>query len=390
MKTGQFLLGLAGGAAFGYAAFRAYEALELRHTWQSNASSDAAEYGRTRRRLGVSALLRSIAGTVAFAYGPAPMRIERLTHGLPSWARPAAFLGMISIASAAIDLPVALSEDYAIERRFGLSEQTMTAFLADYAKSVAVSAPIVATLGGLAAFALRRAPRTWPLYCALGVFPFLVLGNLIAPLYIMPLFNRFEPLRGPLEERLRALASRFGVGDAEILRMDMSRQTKKANAFVTGLGSTHRIVLGDTLVDQFTIGEVEFVVAHELGHYVTKDTWRLIGIVQALATLALAAAAAALREDDGADGVRVLRAFAVMTLVFQATRPLFLQFSRSREWAADRFAIDATRDPRAGADAFVRLRDQNLAEDDVPGWYEFFFSSHPSLGQRISALRAAE
>ena len=81
-------------------------------------------------------------------------------------------------------------------------------------------------------------------------------------------------MTGSLEERLRALATRFGVGDADILRMDMSRQTRKANAFVTGIGRTHRIVLGDTLIDGFEPSEIEFVVAHELGHYVSKDTWR--------------------------------------------------------------------------------------------------------------------
>ena len=106
------------------------------------------------------------------------------------------------------------------------------------------------------------------------MLPLFVLANLIVPVYILPLFNKFEPLTGPLEVRLRALATRFGVGDAEILRMDMSRQTKKANAFVAGIGSTHRIVLGDTLIDKFEPDEIEFVVAHELGHYVTRDTWR--------------------------------------------------------------------------------------------------------------------
>ncbi len=85
-------------------------------------------------------------------------------------------------------------------------------------------------------------------------------------------------MTGSLEERLRRLAARFGVGDAAILRMDMSRQTRKANAFVTGIGRTHRIVLGDTLIEAFPEDETEFVVAHELGHYVNKDTWRLIGL----------------------------------------------------------------------------------------------------------------
>ncbi len=114
-----------------------------------------------------------------------------------------------------------------------------------------------------------------------------MLANVIVPIYILPLFNTFEPVDGSLEARLRRLATRFGVGDAAILRMDMSRQTRKANAFVTGIGRTHRIVLGDTLIASFPENETEFVVAHELGHYVNRDTWRIIAVGEVLADLSL-------------------------------------------------------------------------------------------------------
>jgi STE24 endopeptidase len=172
--------------------------------------------------------------------------------------------------------------------------------------------------------------------------------------------------------------------------MDMSRQTRKANAFVTGIGRTHRIVLGDTLIAAFPEDETEFVVAHELGHYVNRDTWRLIGIGQAIATLLfLVSDATATREapeDLRYRPLLLVRIYAVMLVASQALRPLLFAFSRSREWAADRFALAATNDPQAGAGAFRRLREQNLADEDPPGWYEFFFSSHPSLRARIAAL----
>ncbi|HXO17548.1 MAG TPA: M48 family metalloprotease, partial [Candidatus Dormibacteraeota bacterium] len=183
---------------------------------------------------------------------------------------------------------------------------------------------------------------------------------------------------------------RFGVGNAEILRMDMSRQTRKANAFVTGIGRTHRIVLGDTLIGVFPENEIEFVVAHELGHYVNKDTWRMIalGEIMSTALFLIANAAASERERDELRGhpLLILRIYAAMLVATQALRPLLFAFSRSREWAADRFALAATRDPAAGAAAFRRLREQNLADDDPPSWYELFFASHPSLRARIGAL----
>jgi STE24 endopeptidase len=249
---------------------------------------------------------------------------------------------------------------------------------------------VLATLFG---FALRRAPRSWPLWASVGAFPLFVIGNVIVPLYVMPLFNEFEPITGSLEERLRALAKRFGVGDAAILRMDMSRQTRKANAFVTGIGRTHRIVLGDTLIGAFPETETEFVVAHELGHYVNRDTWRLIALGEVMAIVLFLtsnlAVSAQEREELRDRPLLIVRLYALMLVATQMLRPLLFAFSRSREWAADRFALEATGDAAAGASAFRRLRDQNLAEEDPPGWYEFFFASHPSLRARIAALDEA-
>jgi STE24 endopeptidase len=253
-----------------------------------------------------------------------------------------------------------------------------------------VGTALLSLVASLLGAALRHAPRAWPWIASAGTFPLSVIGNLVVPIYIMPLFNAFEPVVGSLEERLRTLAARFGVGDAAILRMDMSRQTRKANAFVTGIGRTHRIVLGDTLIAAFPENETEFVVAHELGHYVNRDTWRLIGFGQILATLlfliADATTSRASRTELRYRPLLLLRLYAIILVASQALRPLLFAFSRSREWAADRFALAATNDPQAGASAFRRLRDQNLADEDPPGWYELFFSSHPSLRARIAAL----
>ena len=132
------------------------------------------------------------------------------------------------------------------------------------------------------------------------------------------------------------------------------------------------------------------MVAHELGHYVNKDTWRLIGLGEMLAVtlffVANAAASKREREELRDRPILISRMYATMLVATQILRPMLFAFSRSREWAADRFALAATRDAQAGAAAFRRLRDQNLADEDPPGWYEFFFASHPSLRARIGAL----
>lgn len=382
----KFLVGLIAGASAGYVVARAFQAVELARRTPNGASHDSAAYGRERRALAVAGTLRSTLATLAFAYGPLAPRIDRATESLPQWLRPGAFFASLALVSSIVELPVSFVEDYAIERRYGLSDQSAPAFLADWAKGIAISVVLAGGLGVLGGVAVRRFRRTWAIVAALGMLPLFVLANLIVPIYVLPLFNRFEPLAGPLEVRLRALAARFGVGDAEILRMDMSRQTKKANAFVAGIGSTHRIVLGDTLIDAFEPDEITFVVAHELGHYVSRDTWRMIALAEGVTAGLLALVARGLREDSSRENVFLLRIAAWLGAGMLAARPAVNAFSRSREWAADRFALETTNDPRSGAAAFRRLRDQNLAEEEPPTWYEWLFASHPSLGKRIAAL----
>jgi STE24 endopeptidase len=382
----KFLIGLVAGLSAGYVAARAVQAVALARNMPSAASNDPAAYGRARRALTVAGTLRSTLATLAFAYGPLAPRVERAIESLPQWLRPGAFFASLALATSAVELPVSFVEDYAIEHRYGLSDQSVPAFLGDWVKGMAISVIIVSGLGVLGGLTIRRFRRTWPLVAALGMLPLFILANLIVPIYILPLFNRFEQLAGPLEVRLRALAARFGVGDAEILRMDMSRQTKKANAFVAGIGSTHRIVLGDTLIDAFEPDEITFVVAHELGHYVSRDTWRMIALAEGVTAALLGLVALGLREDASGENVFLLRIVGWLGAGMLAVRPVVNAYSRSREWAADRFALATTDDPRSGVAAFRRLRDQNLAEEEPPQWYELIFASHPSLGKRIAAL----
>jgi STE24 endopeptidase len=282
-------------------------------------------------------------------------------------------------------------EDHVVERVYGTSDQTARGWLVDRAKGTAVGAAVTVVLVVLADVIVTRAPRHWP-WIAIGATPaLLALATVIAPTFIMPLFNRYEPITGDLEARIRALASRYGVGDAAILRFDMSRQTKKANAFVTGVLGTERIVLGDTLIDAFAADETLFVVAHELGHYVRRDPWLGIALstVSLAATIAIAGALLGRTTGRGltspAQGGRFLFYAALVQLVLA---PAGNAISRAMESRADRFAVAATSDAAAGIRAFRRLGEQNLAEFEPPRWAELLLASHPSLATRIRALSA--
>ena len=385
----RFLIGLAGGFGAGYLALRTVQAVRDLREPAPALEQDAKAYGRLRRRLMLVGIARSLAELAFVAYGPGAALAPR--DGTPEpRPRRVALLGAALALSTVLDLPAAYVEGPVVERRFGLSKQTPRAWALDHLKAFGVSFAIGLVLLEALATTIERFPRTWPLLATAATFPLLVLANVVAPNLIMPLFNEFKPLEGPLERRLRALAAPYGADDAAILRVDMSRQTEKANAYVTGLFGSKRIVVGDTLLEHFAEPEIEFVVAHELGHFVSRDVWRGVGIgTAAAAAVYIGAKLIAERGPSLASAAGLGRLFFAASLLGLAIGPPMAAFMRTREAAADRFALAATRDAQAGIDAFVRLRARNLAEDEQPRWMELLFSSHPSLRSRIADLERA-
>ncbi len=370
--------------------------MRVRAAWRDRAvpfptlaQPDPRAYGETRRGLMVAGLIRSTASLAMTAFIIAPS-IERAVRPLPRALRAPAFVATIGVIDALRDLAPDYMESHVMERTYGTSDQSEIDWLTDHAKAAAVGMGIAMVGAGVGDAVVRKAPQRWP-WLAIAATPLLLtLANVVAPTYIMPLFNTYTPLEGPLEIQIRELAARYGVGDAAILRFDMSRQTKKANAFVTGVFGTQRIVLADTLIENFALDETLFVVAHELGHYVRRDPWLSIGIGTLFLAAVIGVGNAALRGAGRrlttlTDGVR----FAFYALTFSMLgAPVMAAISRAVERRADVFALAATHDPASGVRAFRRLRDQNLAEDEQPKWAELLFSSHPSLKSRIERLEA--
>src|SRR5579872_2119027 len=386
----RLTLGLCAGFLAGYAAVRTVEAWSEIRTPAAPLPKNPAAYGSTKRALMVTGLARSLAGQAVVAFALA----DRLPAAVRNSDRPlvtAACNAAATFIDAILDTPTDYVERYVLERRYGLSDQTSAEWLRERAKATALGMtlgmPVVAGLLTIA----RRFPKTWPIVSSLAAVPLLTLLTLVAPVYLAPIFNKFERLEGPLEQRLRRLAARYGAGEADIFRFDMSRQTKKANAYVTGLLGSHRIAIADTLLDGFSDDETEFIVAHELGHYVAGDTLLSIGVGSLAATfLIFAGKALALGNSERVGSIRGMARFSLWTqLLATLVGPLLAAGSRAIERRADRFALAATGHPEWGIAAFERLREQNLAEDEQPLWAELLISSHPSLRSRIASLREA-
>ena len=396
----RFLIGVAAGGVLGYAFVRTREALAERSEPAPPLAPDPKAYGALRRSLMLGGMARSLAALAcaAFVLGPlvewnpasesdAERKEDANAKPEPRLRRMALVAGFVT-ASAALDLPADYVEGLVLERRYGLSKQTDRDWLVERAKGFGLSLAVALPLIELLAFAVEKLPRSWPAVATAGSFPLLVLANVVVPTFVAPLFNDFTPIEGEFADRVRELAARFGAGDATLLRVDMSRQTEKANAYVTGLLGTKRIVIGDTLLDRFEPDETIFVVAHELGHYVKGDVWRGVALGMAAAGFVFFGGRA-LADRPGrslADTAGLARLFFAMSLLGSLAGPPLSAFSRSREREADRFALEATKDGASGAAAFSRLRDRNLAEDEQPKWMEVLFSSHPSLRSRIARL----
>ncbi|NMB87437.1 MAG: M48 family metallopeptidase [Chloroflexi bacterium] len=316
------------------------------------------------------------------------------------WLQVALYAALFGGLYFVINLPLDYYDSFVLPHRFDQSTQSLRQWLADQARSLLVGIPIALVLLEVVYAILRAAPTTWWLWVGLVLLVFNVLAANLAPVLIAPLFYRFEPLQEThpdLSERLSGLAARSHTRIRGVFKIDMSRRTKAANAALMGLGSSRRMVIGDTLINEFSGDEIETVMAHELGHQVHSDI--PLGIVVStlvtlvglfLADRVLQLGLAGLGLSSPADvGAMPLLALAI-SVYGLLTSPLENAFSRWREVRADQYALQLTGKGRAYASALVRLADQNLAEADPERWVEWLLYSHPPLSKRIAMAVAAD
>ena len=356
----------------------------------------AKEYARIRRRLWlVDTVFSALYALLWLFFGwSVAFRNWLLTFTDNQWLLVALFVAIFGGVYALINLPLSYYSGFVLPHRFGQSNQTLKDWVIDQIKGLAVGAPIGLILLELLYLALRVTGDLWWLWAAIGMLIFTVLLSNLAPILIMPLFNKYVPLgdeHKELADRLLALARRANTKVKGVFKFDMSKRTKAANAALTGIGNTRRIVLGDTLINEFSTDEIETVLAHELGHHVHKDIPFLIAFGTLSTTLSLYLASLALNwaiRYFGFTGPADVAAFPALGLIFGAygliTMPLDNAISRWRERMADDYAIQATGKREAFASAFTRLANQNLGEVDPEKWVVFLFYSHPPLGERIA------
>ena len=343
----------------------------------------SSRYHRLRRRAGFVSLGCSVAvlATLLAARPALPLALYVL---------------VLVFIHEAVTLPVAVYRNYFLEHRYELSKESKSGWLRDHLKGFAIGV-VLAVAGAQIVYALIAwSERWWWVAAAVGGAGLTLLFVRLAPVLFLPLFFRFQPLQRPdLAARLVDLSRRAGVPVLGVYEWGLGAKTRRANAALAGTGKTRRILLSDTLLEEYGDDEIEVILAHELAHHVHHDIAKAIALEFALLLGSGYAASVAISRswqplgllgpaDSAGLPVLVLAAGAVML----AATPIVNAFSRFNERRADRFALALTHRNEAFVSAMRRLGAQNLAEENPSRTSVWLFYSHPPIGERIAAARA--
>ena len=306
---------------------------------------------------------------------------------------------LFSIVTAIFDFPLSYYSGFVVPHQFNLTDQSFAGWLGDEGKALALGTFISILIVPLALLAIRRMRRWW-LALWLGSIPLMILGIVIAPIVIDPIFNKFEPLRDQvLKQKLLDEASRAGIEGSRVYQVDKSKQTKTMNAYVTGIGGTKRIVLWDTLLAKMTEDEVVAVIGHEIGHYVLNHMWEGLGfgiVISLLVVLVgqtfyergLVRWGEAWRARTPGDPATLPWLLLIVSLMSFILSPVINGMTRHMEHQADIFSLEFTHLNDALARSFVKFAVDSKVDPTPNRFIEFWRYSHPSLSRRIEFVRS--
>jgi STE24 endopeptidase len=336
----------------------------------------------------LSGLLPALDRSLHAGWGPLPP--------LPEIHVAALFLILLVTAGGIAGLPFSLYSSFGIERRFGFNRQTWRGWLLDRVKALALAAVLGVPFLYAVLALMAWSGWAWWLWVFAFVTGYQLLMMWLVPLLIAPLFNRYTPLpAGELRTRVEDLARSAGFVTRGIFTMDASRRTGHSNAFFTGFGRAKRIVLFDTLLERMSPEETLSVLAHEIGHYRLRHVAKrmAIGIATTFLltyVLSLLAAWPPLYQAFGFAAPSAHALLALLALCGGAFTfwfaPLSSWYSRRHEFAADAFAVNLARDPRAMMSALIGLGEHNLSNLHPHPWYSRYHYSHPPLTERLAAI----
>ena len=364
-------------------------------------SPQARRYNRVKRWLGVSDFVLGLVLLVALLVTGWSNSLRDLAYraAFQNYTL-AVFLYVLMLMTAGKLLGLGLEYyGFRLERRFQLSNQRLRSWVWDEFKAFLVGLVIATIFAELLYFILRQAPQYWWFIAWATFLMLFVLMAQLAPVVLFPIFYKFEPLKNEeLKARLVRLSEQAGTQVRGVYQWKLSEKSKKANAALTGLGATRRIILADTLLDNYSADEIEAVLAHELGHHVHRHILKSIAVQAGITLMGFWAANWILHYTvDRIHMFETLSDFANLPLLALVSIVLSLlvlpalnAYSRYNERQADRYAFCSIPKVDPFISSMNKLAQQNLAERSPSKWVEWFFHSHPAISRRVAAAEAWE
>lgn len=306
------------------------------------------------------------------------------------------YVSTLYLALQLISLPISWYSTFGIEGKFGFNRTKPSLFFADFMRNILLSAALGLPLLALLLWVFAQIPLAW-FWGWLIVVGFMIAGAFLAPTLILPLYNKFNPLEeGELKEQIFGMAAKCEFPVREISVMDGSKRSSKANAFFTGFGSTKRIVLFDTLIENHSVRELVGVLAHEIGHFKKRHILKnmVLGVLSTGLTfflLGLMINNRSLFDAFAVENTSIYVSLVLFTILLQPVNEILSVagncLSRKNEFEADAFASDATGEPEALASALRKLSVDTMSNLTPHPAYVFLNYSHPPVLKRIEALR---
>lgn len=357
---------------------------------------DAKRYNNIKLAIGISEGIASFILIWLFVWLGYSLQLENYISNFisNSYLLFLVFVLVIGFIGSVLSFPISYYTGYYLEHKYELSNQTFFKWIWENIKGLLVSITIGIPILLLFYFSLNQFASLWWLPFAIIMFLLSVVLSQIFPILIFPIFYKISPIEDEnLKDRITKLAQNAKLKVENVYKFDMSKNTKKANAAFTGLGKTKRIILGDTLLDNYSIEEIETVIAHELGHYKKKHIIKniLIGTATSFLTLFFIAI---LYQNSlgwfGFDSITQIAAIPLLALwsmlIGVITTPFGNVLSRKFEFEADEYAVVETKNPLAFKKTLEKLTDQNLGDKEPHPFVEWFFYSHPSIKSRINTI----
>ncbi len=357
-------------------------------------SRRAKQYSRRKTRLTIIQLLLTGIFLITMLLSGASVFLKNLVAGWSQnfYLQLAFYLALFGGIYYSLFIGLDFYGGFLLEHKFSLSNQTVLGWLKESAKKGLLSLLILLIIGQTVYFFLRRFPNYWWLPATAAWLLLTIVLAKITPVLIIPLFYKCSPLaEGELKERLLKLGKNCGVGIRQVFEVQLSRDTRKANAAVAGLGKGRRILLGDTLSKNYSSEEIEAIFAHELGHVRLFHTWKILGFgaVISLASfyvtfLLFKAGVSFLAFNE----IYNVAAFPLLVLILIAVglilMPIQQGYLRHLERQADMFAINHIQNKQSFVSAMTKLGSQNLSDPSPSKWEELLLYDHPPISKRLS------